>query len=229
MTINITFISTLLIIISPAFSLSLPRSTRTKLSYSNGVHLIETTRSRNIFWSNFFPTKRAYKSQQESVDEYLEFLDHRYNRLRIDEEEPSPTRFSVWGWFTMDSNNKRYSGAQDKQQNDALYDLGIAELALQRLLEKHHLSLNAMLPSSAKTDTNSGGLFGRPKNAPVSTPPYQLIKKQVDFLSEELSKVLKQVLVVVANGVSSLTCFGSVLVLLFVHLMVTLGPIFTEA
>lgn len=221
MTIQTAFITTLLMIISPACSLSLPRSVRTTLFYSNGVHPIETTASREGFWSNFFPAKRRHNTAQESVDEYLEFLDHRYHRLRIGEEEPAIT---AWNSL-MDSNNGPNPVPQDTQQNDALCALGVTDLASQRLLQKHNISMDLLtLPSNTKTNTYSGGLFGRPKNPPSSTAPYQRIKKKMEFIA----KLQKQVLVVLAKGVPSLTCFGSVFLFLFVRLVLVLGAVSQE-
>jgi len=77
--------------------------------------------------------------EQQVVDEYLEFLDKRYKRLHEKERkkpEPAPKKFSALGWLTADK-----SDLISQQEEDALYVLGVAELASERLLQKHHTAL----------------------------------------------------------------------------------------
>lgn len=93
-------------------------------------------------------------SQQETVDAYLEFLDRRYRRLHSDEEEarkrkqqadesaasstnsPKSAPFSAMDWLMNGSSNNSPTA---EQHEDALYVLGVAGLASQKLLQKHHL------------------------------------------------------------------------------------------
>ena len=79
--------------------------------------------------------------EQQVVDEYLEFLDKRYKRLHEKEtkkREPAPKKFSALGWLMADSKSDAIS---EQQEEDALFVLGVAELASERLLQKHHASL----------------------------------------------------------------------------------------
>jgi hypothetical protein len=79
------------------------------------------------------------------VDQYLEFLDKRYHRLHDDDhtvaQKPEPTKkFSAWEWL-MDSPEANSSVEEQlRREEDALYILGVAELASQQLLQKHQLA-----------------------------------------------------------------------------------------
>lgn len=92
--------------------------------------------------------------EQENVDAYLEFLDRRYRRLHCDdkEEEKAQTKqqdspnpegakaFSAMEWLAKGGNGNSDSLVTTRQQQeDALYVLGVAGLASQKLLQKHHL------------------------------------------------------------------------------------------
>jgi len=92
--------------------------------------------------------------EQENVDAYLEFLDRRYRRLHCDdrEEENSKVKqsdasnsnnvktFSAMDWLTNGGkSNANVVSSTREQQEDALYVLGVAGLASQKLLQKHHL------------------------------------------------------------------------------------------
>ncbi|KAG7366780.1 hypothetical protein IV203_029450 [Nitzschia inconspicua] len=112
-------------------------------------------------------------SEQETVDAYLEFLDRRYRRLHSDEEEArkrkqstvkannsnaKPIPFSAMDWLMNGSTSNSVSTEQ--QQEDALYVLGVAGLASQKLLQKHHLQ-SAVSPSVGDA---SGGAAAASKN-----------------------------------------------------------------
>ena len=102
-----------------------------------------------------------YDSSQRAVDEYLEFLDKRYHRIHDDDDEATkqaavlPSRsnnnnnnndgnnktntnklagkpFSVLGWLSETPET-----VTQREQDDALYVLGVANLASERLLQKH--------------------------------------------------------------------------------------------
>jgi len=71
------------------------------------------------------------------VDEYLESIDRRYKRVH--ENDRSQRSFtSAWAWLAADE----YSLKEEEKlrnEKDALYVLGLADLASVRLLQKHHL------------------------------------------------------------------------------------------
>lgn len=90
--------------------------------------------------------------EQENVDAYLEFLDRRYRRLHSDDEkeQKAPSKqgnskpFSAIDWLTNGGNiNAKIETTTQEQQQDALYVLGVAGLASQKLLQKHHLQTTA--------------------------------------------------------------------------------------
>ncbi|VEU37438.1 unnamed protein product [Pseudo-nitzschia multistriata] len=94
--------------------------------------------------------------EQDNVDAYLEFLDRRYRRLHCDDKKEvkaisNPKQdsselktakpFSAMDWLMKGSgsNNSDDLTTTREQQEDALYVLGVAGLASQKLLQKHHL------------------------------------------------------------------------------------------
>ncbi len=102
--------------------------------------------------------------EQENVDAYLEFLDRRYRRLHSDDEEEQKVEsnhgntkpFSAIDWLTNGGNvNAKIEATTREQQQDALYVLGVAGLASQKLLQKHHLQATANT-SQAKVMSTDG-------------------------------------------------------------------------
>lgn len=108
--------------------------------------------------------------EQENVDAYLEFLDRRYKRLHSDEKEERAKAkqqdskrksFSAMDWLTNGGkDNADIVTSTREQQEDALYVLGVAGLASQKLLQKHHLPSTStpsqetrMITSSNETPT----------------------------------------------------------------------------
>jgi len=94
--------------------------------------------------------------EQDSVDAYLEFLDRRYRRLHCDDKEEGTQKvkaqqdssilkttkpFSAMDWLMKGngSNDSDALATTRQEQEDALYVLGVAGLASQKLLQKHHL------------------------------------------------------------------------------------------
>lgn len=87
----------------------------------------------------------AEPKEQQSIDEYLEFLDKRYNRLHCDEKKDKKG-YTPWNWLF-----ENRTLHQSQSQEDALFVLGLAELASSRLLQKHHIA-HSKLPMS-RTET----------------------------------------------------------------------------
>jgi hypothetical protein len=76
--------------------------------------------------------------EQYVLDDYLEFVDRRYQRLHGDGYTVNVNGIgSAWSWLNRDPK----AAVAVKQQEDALCVLGLAGLASQRLLDKHHLNL----------------------------------------------------------------------------------------
>lgn len=89
----------------------------------------------------------AYAKQQEQqlvLDNYLESIDRRYKRLHKDhhvqkDHDPDTVTNVAWN-FLMNSESGNHAEEQ-RRQMDAIYVLGLAELASDRLLMKHNLPL----------------------------------------------------------------------------------------
>jgi hypothetical protein len=89
--------------------------------------------------------------EQYVLDEYLESIDRRYKRLHEDENEsssfPSTTSSQDGGftsalqWLTQHSSDSTTLSDVEKQrqQEDAIYVLGLADLASKKLLQRHQL------------------------------------------------------------------------------------------
>lgn len=116
----------------------------TKLRYSDGIEesagaeQTQTLPTARIgtWWSNVFaPKSEKTDDSQQVVDEYLEFLDRRYHRLHDEETEVKQAnkKFSVLGWL---KETQKQDAVTDPCE-DALYVLGVAEMASQKLLQKH--------------------------------------------------------------------------------------------
>jgi hypothetical protein len=133
-------------------------------------------------------------SQQETVDAYLEFLDRRYRRLHSDEEEarkrkqdeitPSasssnskPIPFSAMDWLMNGSSSSATMEEEQRKQEDALYVLGVAGLASQKLLQKHHLQT-----TSSSTPPAVGGGTTQKKS---SSTPENVIEVHAEATVEE--------------------------------------------
>jgi hypothetical protein len=146
------------------------------------------------------PTSARDVSQQETVDAYLEFLDRRYRRLHSDEEEARKRKvqsdaaaisgsksvpFSAMDWLMNGSSQSSNVQLERQQQEDALYVLGVAGLASQKLLQKHHLQMQAAQSSDldddiievqAESEPNEDA-FSSAATAIVDIPSHIFIKK----------------------------------------------------
>eukprot|EP00565_Helicotheca_tamesis_P006400 CAMPEP_0185729738 /NCGR_PEP_ID=MMETSP1171-20130828/7027_1 /TAXON_ID=374046 /ORGANISM="Helicotheca tamensis, Strain CCMP826" /LENGTH=243 /DNA_ID=CAMNT_0028398643 /DNA_START=446 /DNA_END=1177 /DNA_ORIENTATION=+ len=77
-------------------------------------------------------------NKQLVLDDYLEFLDRRYNRLHRNDSEETPIGINTaYDWLMNRSPPSHVSSAG--QQDDSLCILGLAGLASEELLKKHHL------------------------------------------------------------------------------------------
>mmetsp|Transcript_21894 Transcript_21894/g.32242 ORF Transcript_21894/g.32242 Transcript_21894/m.32242 type:complete len:226 (+) Transcript_21894:3-680(+) len=92
--------------------------------------------------------------EQPVLDDYIEFLDRRYNRLHRNEEEDALGVNTVCGWF-MSLSPPSYVSPSRKQE-DSLCILGLTEVASNDLLRKHKLdatdkgtSMGSSMPSIA--------------------------------------------------------------------------------
>lgn len=103
------------------------------------------------------PSSAALGNDEDTskkVDEYLEFLDKRYNRMR-DTNGPQEKKkpFSVLKWLGQENHMEPPS-----EETDALYALGVAGLASERLLQKHGVSRVIVQPTAAATSMNDDSI-----------------------------------------------------------------------
>jgi hypothetical protein len=94
-------------------------------------------------------------SEQDIVDDYLVFLDRRYHRLH-DDVEAKGAKFSAWKWLMQgnEGSEDQVIVSQAEKEDDALYVLGVAGLASQRLLQKHQHHPVAPAQKSAATSVD---------------------------------------------------------------------------
>ena len=101
-------------------------------------------------WWTASKSRRALAAaqQQESkhvvMDNYLESIDRRYKRLHSHDRKKgrkdSETVSNVaWSFITQTEPNSAVE--EQRKQEDAIYVLGLADLASRELLEKHHLPI----------------------------------------------------------------------------------------
>jgi hypothetical protein len=119
-------------------------SVSTRLQYRDGndnAPTVDLSRVGSSWWSTIFASQpEASKGDQDVVDEYLEFLDRRYRRLHSDEKEEENVKpFSAVNWLRQGSPKLSEVIVSPQQQEDALYVLGVAGLASEKLLQKHSL------------------------------------------------------------------------------------------
>jgi len=180
-------------------------SVSTRLQYSDGIDdessIAYTGQVSKIgvkaWWSNVFRGTPDAASQQV-VDEYLEFLDRRYHRLHDEEEmEDSKQPFSVLKWL-RESPSEDFS--QDQRDN-ALYALGIAKSASQKLLQKK--SRTKERASRKKRDVIKAKVTPKPSDLTVrsmSLMKQRLLGTRATTLKH--LKPLKKPLIVLSKAIS---------------------------
>lgn len=127
----------------------------TRLQYRDGNEDPFSARSLVSYrwWNSLFSSTKSSggpaavdTTEQDTVDDYLEFLDRRYRRLHDEDEKEEPKPFSALNWLLQGDDEKIIASQQ--QQEDALYVLGVAGLASQKLLQKHpHIPSNNNRPA----------------------------------------------------------------------------------
>ena len=150
-------------------------STLTRLQFSDDSSSNTAIESR--WWKKLFTplpsspnsstttTSSSESEEQDNVDAYLEFLDRRYRRLHSDDTEEKETTqskqqesksFSALEWLTNGNSNANVVTTTREQQEDALYVLGVAGLASEKLLHKHHLPTTGSSRTISPDTSNEG-------------------------------------------------------------------------
>lgn len=125
--------------------------------------------------------KREQKEQEEQyvIDAYLESIDRRYKRLhetdtQSSKKNPAGGFTNALQWLTHGSESWTDAEEQRKQE-DGIYMLGLAGLASERLLQRHHLPIPELkVNKSMLTDLGikkeSIAFLTQPSTSEVSVP-----------------------------------------------------------
>ena len=119
-------------------------SSSSRLNYSNG-NVQEHPKQRSLVQTSsngqgskpvIQATGRDYGYEEDTsrkVDEYLEFLDKRYNRMRGN-DAPQQNALPIMKWLRAEDHH-------EEDHSNSLYALGVAGLASERLLQKQGVTL----------------------------------------------------------------------------------------
>jgi len=192
----------------------------TRLQYRDGDDDSSSTRQpvvRSKWWNGLFNSQSDTINEQDSVDEYLEFLEQRYNRLHEEKEEKS---FSAMNWLLQGSPKVGEVLASKQQKEDALYVLGVAGLASQKLLQKHPQLQDAKQDSvisrppasiealdtivTSAEDVTFGHLVIQRVLVPIVKVLYFVHRQKQIFLDGQLSRAKRYAAKVTRNTVRSL-------------------------
>lgn len=197
--------------------------TTTRLQYRENAEGSSSSTSEPLvtskWWNGLFNSQSDTVNEQDSVDDYLEFLERRYNRLHEEKEEKS---FSAMNWLLQGSPKGEEITASAHQKEEALYVLGVAGLASQKLLQKHpHLqetlqdsdmsrppaSIEALdtIVTSAK-DMTFGHLVIKRVLVPFVKILYFVHRQKQIFLDGQLSRAKRYAGNVTRNTLRSLLC-----------------------
>jgi len=174
----------------------------------------QLTQQSQQWWNSIFGSR----AENNAADEYLEFLDKRYNRI-LQDEQPSPKKkephgISVLHWLYQNDPEAQ----QHKQgKDDALYVLGVANLASKKLLQKHQLmpeenTLKDTVDAQAvttSTDVESAPV-ARMSNLfrQVAQKREVFLRRQVRYTRMAMALVLRQVLTAPIKAVRKLYALG---------------------
>lgn len=118
---------------------------------SNFFHTLWTARKtkRAVALHAMQVKEKEEEQKQYILDDYLESIDRRYKRLHEDDVKPCRKKntndkstggfTSALHWLTHHSDSSSCELEEQRKQEDALYVLGLADLASSRLLQRHHL------------------------------------------------------------------------------------------
>ena len=140
-------------------------SVSTRLQYRDGEDdpsvTIGASSAGSSWWGSIFSSQPAV-GEQDVVDDYLEFLDRRYRRLHSNEKEEENEKnkpFSAINWLLQGSSKQNDEVVSRQQQDDALYVLGVAGLASEKLLQKHALHVETKRETKAVKEEYSDAIY----------------------------------------------------------------------
>lgn len=125
------------------------------------------------------------ETTRKEVDEYLEFLDRRYNRMHKSDNNARTTHYSkkqfpVLTWL-FHENSGSIANNEDENHDNALYALGVAGLASERLLQKHGVALHkhSIVHPAAIANNNENGVVVEVEHSNSHRMPLPLLNKIV--------------------------------------------------
>ena len=132
------------------------------------------------------------ENKQAVVDDYLEFLERRYNRLNENEsQQRNESTFSAWKWLMQGSEaEETVHDSQQSRTDSALHVLGLADLASKKLLQKHNKASPDVIDVSSLPVTGVGAVV-----KPIAIQRKRLLSFQtakVRALAKVLLKTLKK-------------------------------------
>jgi hypothetical protein len=148
------------------------------------------------WWNNFFqPPPSDNDDTQEGVDDYLEFLNRRYNRLYSEEsEEDRSMGFSALNWLR--------AGGEGSATENSLYVLGVAGLASQKLLQKHQIAAPQQQPENVPFSLQETST--RPARNPVHKPTINVLDAVVCTPESAMASKIAQQIAPVVRCIQSL-------------------------
>eukprot|EP00586_Coscinodiscus_wailesii_P004640 CAMPEP_0172486822 /NCGR_PEP_ID=MMETSP1066-20121228/15560_1 /TAXON_ID=671091 /ORGANISM="Coscinodiscus wailesii, Strain CCMP2513" /LENGTH=373 /DNA_ID=CAMNT_0013253015 /DNA_START=59 /DNA_END=1180 /DNA_ORIENTATION=- len=130
------------------------RKHKSDLSYRSGSDYLEVESNDPLDNGSHSDRSSSVESseghlEQYVLDDYLEFLDKRYHRVHdSDPKDERPRIDTAWKWLFNHTDSLE---ASQGNHQDALYALGVANLASNRLLQKHQLSRKSVIEVPVET------------------------------------------------------------------------------
>jgi hypothetical protein len=160
---------------------------------SNFFHTLltagKTRRAKELYAAQLRGQDEEQEKEQYSMDAYLESIDRRYKRLHerseAEERKSDSNGFSgVLHWLTQSESSS--VAEEQRKQEDAIYVLGLADLASTRLLQRHHLPIPASKRNkSVVIDIGVGSDEAKPVSKPTSSSSISVSTKSS---SNDISK-----------------------------------------
>lgn len=125
-------------------------SSERKMDHDSAASSVSSAPEPTRWWriDSIMKQRDETPTEQQNIDEYLEFLDRRYNRLHYNENDQNKRKSqgrvgvnTAWNWiFDTSPDESQPQCLHQAMHEDALYVLGVAELASARLLQKHQVN-----------------------------------------------------------------------------------------
>jgi len=120
------------------------------------------------------------EKEQIVLDDYLESIDRRYKRMhshdnKSKKNDPDTVSNVAWNFLTQTESSSAVE--EQRKQEDAIYVLGLAELASKKLLQKHHLPI----PESKQQYQQGATVIDVQDNTVIENSNSKVMSKAVPF------------------------------------------------